>query len=87
MWAPPLGKYQENFRPKISTNTHRTGHRIGHRINGMGKLRPIRHIIPIVPESGTKVADFRANSNYAAITTRIDGKAEAQVRLLDPGQC
>ena len=52
----------------------------------MGKLGPIRHTIPIVPESGTKVADFRANSNHAAKMTRIDGKAGAQVRLLDPGQ-
>ena len=52
----------------------------------MGKLGPIRHTIPIVPESGTKVADFRANSNHAAKMTRNDGKAGAHVRLLlDPG--
>ena len=79
--APPRGKYQENFRPIFLTKTHQAGNRK----NSVGTLGPIRHTFPIVPETGTKLTDFSANSNLAAKMTRSDGKAGAQVRLLDPG--
>ena len=51
----------------------------------MGTLGPIGRDNPIVPESGTKLTDFSPDSNLAAKMTRSDGKAGAQVRLLDPG--
>ena len=79
--ASPRGKYPESFRPFFLTKTHQAGRRK----NSVGTLGPIGHDNPIVPESGTKLTDFSPDSNLAAKMTRSDGKAGAQVRLLDPG--